>query len=117
MFMRSTSSPLSFAALFLGAAFTMVSFPALAQVSTGSLLYPLCIIYLTLTGDVGRVMASIAIMTLGVAALYGRVTWTQALIIATGIATVFSAGQIAGVITGRGSAYVDAVCVGAPQFR
>jgi type IV secretory pathway VirB2 component (pilin) len=50
-------------------------------------------------GPIGKSLATIAIITLGVFAIYGRISYHQALVVATGIAAMFGA---AGIINSLG---------------
>ena len=44
-------------------------------------------------------LGTIAIITLGIAAMFGRITWTQALIVAIGIAIATGASQLFGELS------------------
>lgn len=46
-------------------------------------------------GNLGRGIATVAVITLGISAMLGRVSWSTALIIATGIAVTFGAYPLA----------------------
>ena len=54
----------------------------------------ICMIAYNFSGDAGRGIATIGISVLGTLAILGRVTWTQALIIGVGVATLFGAPVI-----------------------
>lgn len=46
------------------------------------------------TGNTGKGLATIAITIIGIGALLGKVSWGMALIVGTGVAIVFGAGEI-----------------------
>lgn len=60
----------------------------------------LCMVITTIEGNAGRAIATIAIIGLGIATLFGRVTWIQAILIATGIGVIFGALVIVALLTG-----------------
>jgi type IV secretory pathway VirB2 component (pilin) len=55
----------------------------------------LCNVILTIIVDVGRGIATLAVIVLGISALLGRATWAQGLTIMAGIAIIFGAPGIA----------------------
>lgn len=57
-----------------------------------------------ITGTIGRAIATIGVITLGLGALLGRITWGQALIVATGIAVLFGAASIVDIVSKDGEA-------------
>lgn len=58
-----------------------------------------------ITGNIGRGIATIGIIILGVMATLGRITWTQAMVVGIGIAVIFGAAALAGMIAmGAGTA-------------
>lgn len=61
----------------------------------------LCNVYNAFTGTTGRVLASIAIIIVGIGALMGKISWGMALIVAIGVALVFGAASIVDII-GKG---------------
>lgn len=54
----------------------------------------LCSILLLIVGDVGRGVATLAVMSLGIGAMMGKVSWGQALTVASGIGIMFGATLI-----------------------
>jgi type IV secretory pathway VirB2 component (pilin) len=50
-----------------------------------------CSIIDIIEGNLGKALATLAVMTLGIIGMFGRLTWTQAILVATGIAVVFGA--------------------------
>ena len=46
-------------------------------------------------GNAGKGLATLGIATIGILATFGRVTWTQALVVGVGITTLFTAAYIA----------------------
>ncbi|SRR5579875_533494 len=59
----------------------------------------LCIVIGIVEGNLGRAIATIAVISIGVTALLGRVTWGQALMVATGIGVIFGAIGLIVLIT------------------
>lgn len=59
----------------------------------------LCSVYGIIYYDVGRGLATLAILALGVGAMFGRVTWGQAVMVVSGIGVVFGALSLAFSIT------------------
>ena len=70
--------------------------------NTSGLGFVICAIADNFMGSAGRGIATIGISTIGVLALVGRITWTQALIVGVGCAVLFGAPQL---ITILGSGY------------
>lgn len=54
----------------------------------------LCDAVLQLTDTLGRAIAMIGVLILGVGALYGKITWGQATVVGVGIAAIFGASQL-----------------------
>lgn len=54
----------------------------------------LCKVALAINGTIGRAIAAIAIMMLGMSAFFGKATWPLAATIVTGIAIIFGAASI-----------------------
>lgn len=54
-------------------------------------------------GNAGRAIATIAVITIGISAMLGRVSWGTALIVATGIAITFGAYNLAGMLGAGGT--------------
>lgn len=62
----------------------------------------LCNAYNTLSGPVLKGVATIAIMALGVGALFGKVSWSLACLVGVGIGAIYGAGAISFSISGYG---------------
>lgn len=60
----------------------------------------LCDLVNWLTGPTGRALATLAIIIIGVGALMGKVSWGMAIIVAIGIAIIFGAPTILGILGG-----------------
>jgi type IV secretory pathway VirB2 component (pilin) len=56
----------------------------------------LCQIVSAITGRVGRAIATIAVVFLGIGAFFGKVTWGLAVAVSVGIFAIFGAGTIIG---------------------
>ena len=54
----------------------------------------LCNAYNTLSGPVLKGVATIAILALGVGALFGKVSWSLATLVGVGIGAIYGAGAI-----------------------
>jgi len=54
-------------------------------------------------GNAGRGIATIGISTIGVLALIGRVTWTQAIVVGTGCSVIFGAPELAASFNSGGT--------------
>lgn len=63
-----------------------------------------CNILSVFTGPVGKGIATIAIVIVGVGALMGKVTWTVAIIVAMGVAIIFGASSIVTSFSDQGAA-------------
>jgi type IV secretion system protein VirB2 len=60
----------------------------------------LCKIVQIAYGNFGRALATLAVISLGVGAMLGKVSWGLALTVATGISVVFSADAIVTALIG-----------------
>jgi type IV secretory pathway VirB2 component (pilin) len=61
--------------------------------------------------DIGRGLASLAIIAIGVSALLGKASWGQAMSIGVGIGVVFGSLSLATYLTDNLSAFVGAIAV------
>lgn len=81
----------------LGAA--MVAVPDLAHATSadfGGVGGKLCEIVKALTGNVGKAIATFAIIFLGIGAFFGKVTWGLAVAVGIGVFAIFGAAKIVG---------------------
>lgn len=53
-----------------------------------------------LTGTTGKLVATIAVVAVGLAAVFGRIEWTKALIVLAGIAIIVGAPQLVNALWG-----------------
>ena len=53
-----------------------------------------------LTGTTGKLVATIAVVAVGLAAVFGRIEWTKALIVLAGIAIIVGAPQMVAALWG-----------------
>jgi type IV secretory pathway VirB2 component (pilin) len=60
----------------------------------------LCAVVSAITGNVGKALATLAIIVLGISAFFGKVTWGLAIMFGTGIIGIFGAGTLIGVFGG-----------------
>lgn len=65
----------------------------------------LCNVVEWMTGGIGKAIATLAIIVVGIGALMGKVSWGMAIIVGLGVAVVFGAGTIVGLLSdGSGGA-------------
>ena len=60
----------------------------------------LCKVVEWLTGPIGKAIATIAIIIIGVGALMGKVSWGMAIIVAIGVGVVFGASELVTALGG-----------------
>lgn len=86
------------------AAGALMVMPELAYADGGTdpLSEPLCAIANWFTGDTGTAIATVAIIFLGIAAFFGKVTWGLALMFGVGVFAIFGAADIVSAIDGKG---------------
>jgi type IV secretory pathway VirB2 component (pilin) len=87
----------------LAGAGVIAMLPQLSLADTDPLSEPLCAIADWFSGDTGKAIATIAIIFLGIAAFFGKVTWGLALMFAVGVFAIFGASDIVGVINDDGA--------------
>lgn len=66
-------------------------------------------------GPVGKVVATLALVLVGIFATYGRVSWHQAMLVAVGIATMFGSVTIVSTLVvpvAGGTATITSACAG-----
>jgi len=63
----------------------------------------LCEVVGWFTGNVGKGIATLAIIIIGVGALMGKVSWGMAIIVGVGVAVIFGAAEIVDDLGGQGS--------------
>ena len=81
-------------------AITMIpDFAAATSTATDPLSEPLCAISAWFSGGTGKAIATVAIIFLGIAAFFGKVTWGLALMFEVGIFAIFGAGDIVNSIS------------------
>ena len=94
--------------LTLAAAFFVVMLPELSFADgfegDGSIGGALCNIAKIFTGQTGKAIATIAIVFLGIAAFFGKVTWGLALMFAVGVFAIFGSAEIVSAISDKGGA-------------
>jgi type IV secretory pathway VirB2 component (pilin) len=55
------------------------------------------------TGSVGKAIATVAILILGIGAFFGKVTWGLAVLVAIGMGGVFGAASVVNAVSGAGA--------------
>ncbi len=83
-------------------AFMVVPESALAGGGPSSIEHALCTVISWFTGSVGKAIATLAIIIIGVGALMGKVSWGMAIIVGLGVAVIFGAPEIAGLLGANG---------------
>ncbi|MBA4274541.1 MAG: hypothetical protein C0436_02685 [Alphaproteobacteria bacterium] len=82
-------------------AFMLVPESALAS-GPSSIEDALCEVIGWFIGPVGKAIATLAIIIIGVGALMGKVSWGMAIIVGLGVAVIFGAPEIAGLLGASG---------------
>ena len=73
--------------------------PAAASAGAGSPMGAvLCTVVGLVLGDIGRGLATLAVIVVGIGAMLGKVSWGMAMTVAVGIAVVFGAPAIVGLL-------------------
>ena len=97
-----------FWAFALAALVTALPELALAQVDDiGNLGSSICRIVQALQGNIGRGIATIAVIFLGIGAFFGKVNWGLAIMVAGGVILIFGAAEITDTVTDSGGDCVD----------
>ena len=82
-------------ALTLAIAAAAMMLPEMAMAGAGTpIANVLCTVGGWFTGPVGKGIATLAIIVIGVGALMGKVSWGMAIIVGVGVAVIFGAEQI-----------------------
>ena len=63
----------------------------------------LCTVVGWFNGTIGKAIATLAIIVVGIGALMGKVSWGMAIIVGLGVGIVFGASNIVDVLGGQGS--------------
>jgi type IV secretory pathway VirB2 component (pilin) len=79
-----------------------LTMPEMALADAGSITETLCTLVNWMTGTTGRAVATLAIIIIGVGALMGKVSWGMAIIVALGVAIIFGAPALVGMLGGQG---------------
>lgn len=83
--------------------FAVVPFEAMAS-GTNAFETVMCNIVALFTGPMGKAIATLALIIVGLGALMGKVSWGMALIVAIGVALVFGAASVVDAIAGQSGA-------------
>lgn len=89
-----------FALCFSLALAVLVCLPGDAYAAASPMGNVLCAIVAIAYGNFGRALATLAVISLGVGAMLGKVSWGLALTVATGISVVFNAHIIVSGLVG-----------------
>ena len=82
-------------------AYSVLMVPSMAHADAiGDLL---CDVTGWFTGSLGQGLATLAILTIGIGALMGKVSWGMAIIVGIGVAVIFGAPEIVGDLGTSGS--------------
>lgn len=94
---------LAIAAVTIFAILPMEAMATTVGSGTGTALDQLfCNLIKVVTGNIGKGIATVALIVVGMGALMGKISWGMALIVALGIALVFGAGNIVESFSGQG---------------
>ncbi len=96
--MKSIHMKRSLALVVFGLALAMLPGSASAAVAMDAIV---CNAVKFVTGPTGAAIATVAILILGVAAFFGKVTWGLAVLVAIGMAGLFGAAAIAKAVSGQ----------------
>jgi len=89
--------------LCLALALAYMTMPEFASAASGdTIANVLCEVVDWFTGSVGKGIATLAIIVIGVGALMGKVSWGMAIIVGIGVAVIFGAGEIVSDLGGQG---------------
>mgnify|MGYP000718124670 CR=1 FL=1 len=103
--MKKDKSTVSTLCLILLAAVAMTAIPNMAMASdSGGIGEMMCRVVDWFNGSTGKAIATLAIIVLGVAAFFGKVTWGMALMFAIGIFAIFGAADIVDAVSGDNAA-------------
>lgn len=103
MISKWMQSPWAFS-LCLTLALALMLMPDLASAASGDTIADvLCTVVAWFTGNVGKGIATLAIIIIGVGALMGKVSWGMAIIVGVGVAVIFGASQLVDDLGGQGS--------------
>lgn len=83
----------AYAALMLATAILLVMIQSAVAIDS-TMGAALCNIAGIVYGNVGRGIATLAVMVVGIGAMMGKTSWGMALMVATGIAVMFNAGNL-----------------------
>jgi len=83
----------------LAAAGVIAMIPEISMAKEGPLDAPLCAISAWFSGGTGKAIATVAIIFLGIAAFFGKVTWGLALMFAVGIFAIFGSADIVNAVS------------------
>lgn len=98
--MKISKNSITSFGVMLVAAVVMTALPNMAlAVDDGGIGQMMCNVVGWFNGDTGRAIATLAIVVLGIAAFFGKVTWGMALMFAVGIFAIFGAGEIVEAIS------------------
>ena len=87
-------------AVLLGIAGVVLAMPAYAGFGGLPWETPLQVIVNALNGTTGTLMATLAVMAVGILALAGRISWAHAGAVVFGIAILFGASRIVAIFNG-----------------
>ena len=93
--MKISKSSMSTFSVVMMAAIALVVIPDFAHASAeGGIGDAMCNVVKWFNGKTGKAIATLAIIVLGIAAFFGKVTWGMALMFGVGIFAIFGAAQI-----------------------
>ncbi len=67
---------------------------------TFTLTGPLCAIYKVFAGPIGKILAMMTLVAIGISFFMAKITWTVALTVVCGVAAIFGAPSLVKIMTG-----------------
>lgn len=90
--------------------------PSTAHAASDPLSQTLCIVVNWFTGRVGRGIATLGIIVLGIGAMMGKVSWQMALTVAVGVSIMFSGAKVVDLLVSAPGASAQGLCDSAPSI-
>jgi len=95
---RTHRSPISIRQIL--AIFVMVVLASVQPAAASSMVNVLCTVAGWMVGDIGRGIATIAVITIGISACLGKASWGMAILVAIGISVIFNAPYLVEIAGG-----------------
>lgn len=79
----------------------LVFLPSTAHAATDPLSLTICTVVKWFVGPLGKTIATLGILVLGVGALMGKISWGMAITVAVGVSIMFSGGEVVRILTDK----------------